>query len=753
MIERKERSWPIPLMAIFFTVSLFATIFFDNQSQLEFKLSWLALIPTASITVNIYLLFTLAKRKSQIKSILWFSVFLISVVFWAITDLMAFSAANAYTGVFARSFVIIPALIGAPAFYIFIKDNTSEKTERYIGQRILLLFNSYFYLVIALATNYILIRDPQNLINRFWGYELKLGLAGSFYIVLAQIVMFMSAFTLYKYYRSRKQSQQIKQARIFLISILIPAVGITVTNLIPALFELLWIPIDSLYMTIMAALMVYGINKYQLFLINPTQISNNILETMAESVIVTSNEFELQYANNNAGRILNVKTPLDSYEEYLENFMDGENFARVQDFAKKNEIIKKPKKFTDVNIISKKIGEETPVEISMSSILTDNGKNAGYVFVLSDLSELQKAYTKLAEQEKKVERKVIERTEELFSEHAKLEASIAGLPIGFIMLDEHMKIIEQNKVAQQLFSTRDNSRWYVEDALEEMGVEREVLRKSQHGEIIDIPEVAKGSKFLHIIISPIVRDEKRLGSVILIEDVTNQRVVERERNEFIVTASHEIRTPLSIIQGNLSNALDMPKEHSRVTGNLIGKAYDASNHISSLFNDILIVSDIENSTNPKPKFETEFELADALKEVVEKVLPKAQEKKLPIKLSEVSGIKVKADRDEIKEALLKLIDNAVKFTAKGSVNIKLSKKGSDVLIKVIDSGKGISESEEKRLFRKFVRLDNSLKRDSGGTGLGLYIAKALAERNSGSLELESSSKNGSTFCLKLPAVK
>jgi len=114
-----------------------------------------------------------------------------------------------------------------------------------------------------------------------------------------------------------------------------------------------------------------------------------------------------------------------------------------------------------------------------------------------------------------------------------------------------------------------------------------------------------------------------------------------------------------------------------------------------------------------------------------------------------SNIKISGDRDEVKECILKLIDNGIKFTKKGSVEVEVSKKASNIVIRVVDSGQGISKVEEKRLFRKFIRLDNSLKREVGGAGLGLYIAKALAERNKGELILEKSDKTGSTFRLTL----
>jgi two-component system, OmpR family, phosphate regulon sensor histidine kinase PhoR len=754
MRKHRLHFWVLTVISAVFFVSLILAVYKDAELGLSFEPSMLAIIPAMSLVANIYLLATVIRKKKYIKSILWFGIFITSAIFWAAVDMLTYLGANEKTSLFVRSFVVIPALLGSCAMLIFTTDATNEDTEKLIGARILMFVTSFAYLIVALTTNLIFIRDPAQMISRFWGWETALGPYSMLYLVWGNIVILLIAANAVGYYKSRKQLAQKRQAKIFLASVLIPVFGIIVTNLIPGYFGLPWIPLDSLFITIMAGLMLYGINKYQLFIIDPAKISNNILETMTESVVVTSLDFQLQYLNKNAMALLGASDPSNSAEQSLKDLMEIDDFTQIREFARQNKSIKVSKKFSGLKIVPKGSSESVPVEISLSNVNFEGKKSVGYVFVMSDISELQIAYAKLAEQEQKVEKQVQERTKQLYAEHAKLEASISGLPIGFIMLDESMKVIEQNAVAQKLFNTRENNWWYVQDALEEMGVDKSVLRKVSRDEIIDIPEVIRGDKFLHIIISPIVSEKKVLGRVILIEDITDQKAAERERNEFVVTASHEIRTPLSVIQGNLSNALDLSSKIDPVLKPLIKSAYKASNQISSLFKDILIVADIENEGDPKQKFETTFVLKDAITEVIEHLEPSAKEKKLSLSLK-ISGsnIKVSGDRDEIKECILKLIDNGIKFTKKGSVKVEVSKSSSSVNIKVIDSGQGISSVEEKRLFRKFIRLDNSLKREVGGAGLGLYIAKALAQRNNGELTLEESSKKGSVFRLTLPASK
>ncbi len=754
MGKNRVQFWFLAVISSVFSLALLFVVITNSELGLKVRYSPLAIIPAASAITNTYLLVTIIRKKAYIKSVLWLALFITSAIFWSAIDMLTFLGADAKTSMFIRSFIVIPALIGSCAMLIFTSDVTGNDTEKLLGPRIMMLITSFFYLVVSLTTNLIFIRDPDAMITRFWGWEVALGNYSSLYLAWGNIIVLAIGAVAYRYYRTRKRKDQKRQARIFLISVLIPVMGIMATNIIPGYLGLPWMPLDSLFITMMAALMVYGINKYQLFIIDPSRISNNILETMTESVIVTDLSLNLQYLNKNGMTMLGTGNPLDSEEQSLKEFLSEEDYARIKSYSKQISTKQGSRKFSDLEITPRKGGDSIPVEMSVSSVVLDGKKAVGLVFVVSDMSELQKAYSQLAQQEQKVEKQVQERTKQLYEEHAKLEASISGLPIGFIMLDENMKVVEQNEVAQKLFSTRENNWWYVQDALEEMGVEKRLLKKLARDDIIDIPEVAKGNRFLHIIISPIVSERKILGRVILIEDITEQKAAERERNEFVITASHEIRTPLSVIQGNLSNVLDLGKKIDPVLKPLIGSAYKASNQISSLFNDILIVSDIENEIRPKQKFETTFKLKDAITEVIEHLEPNAKEKKLDLGLKmSGSSIKISADRDEVKECILKLIDNGIKFTKKGSVQISVATKNNKVVINVADSGKGISKTEEKRLFRKFIRLDNSLKREVGGAGLGLYIAKALAERNGGELTLKESNSKGSVFSLVLPVAK
>lgn len=753
MKQKRAGSRFIPLVSLAFFIALSVGAISSSAINLEFRFRTLALIPIFSMLTNLFLLWTIARRRRHIKSILWFAIFVVTTIFWAFADLVTFLAANSETGMFARSFILIPALVGVASIIIFFGDTTSEVEEQPIAPRAFMLFNALFYLVIGLSTNLIFERRPEAMIQRSWGWEMQLGPFGILYLVWTQITLLYALGIVARYYRTRKRDDQKKQARIFLISVLIPIVGSTSVNILPSILGIPIIPLDSLFTTGMAILMTYGINKYRMLTINPTQIANNILQTMYESVVVVDNSFKVQYANQRAVEMIELEESLASSEQNIRDFFSPKDFERIKETIKKG--LEEDNGLTDINIITKNSEKNVPVEISMTKVGSEERSTTavGYIFVITDISDLQQAYAKLAEQEKRVERKVIERTEQLYAEHTKLETSVAGLPIGFIMLDEGMGIIESNRVAKELFEVRSKSRWYVEETLRDLGLEDKFKEMLDSKKTVDVDEILVGGKTLHLIFSPIITSKGAvLGSVIVIEDISSRKTAEIERNEFIVTASHEIRTPLTVIQGNLANVIDEQNKIDKHLLPLVKNAHRASNQISNLFNDVLIIADIESGARPKQLFVSKFSFRDLLLEVAEKYKQKADDKGLRLSLSGAnSGLEIKGDRDELKEAVGKLVDNAIKFTERGFVKISLSREKGFAVLRVADSGRGIAKAEFPKLFKKFVRLDNSFKRDVGGTGLGLYIARAIAQRNGGELVLEKSSKAGSVFKLSVPA--
>ncbi|HVX58339.1 MAG TPA: ATP-binding protein [Candidatus Saccharimonadales bacterium] len=271
------------------------------------------------------------------------------------------------------------------------------------------------------------------------------------------------------------------------------------------------------------------------------------------------------------------------------------------------------------------------------------------------------------------------------------------------------------------------------------------------------------SIIISLVVSPIL-DEKGMatGNVVgVFRDITREAEQEQQRNDFISTASHEMRTPVAAIEGYLSLALN-PKittldENGR---KYIQKASDATKHLGQLFQDLLTSSRAEDGRIAS--YPVVIELGEVLTQVVENERFHAKEKNLTLNYAvsapqDVAGAKVIkplyycfADPNRITEVLQNIIDNAVKYTAQGSITVRLTGDASVIQIQVSDTGMGIPSEDIPHLFQKFYRVDNTATRTIGGTGLGLFICKKILELYNGRIWIESQLGKGSTFFINLP---
>lgn len=251
------------------------------------------------------------------------------------------------------------------------------------------------------------------------------------------------------------------------------------------------------------------------------------------------------------------------------------------------------------------------------------------------------------------------------------------------------------------------------------------------------------------------------GVVGVFRDITTEKQEEARRSEFVSTASHEMRTPIAAIEGYLSLALN-PKvaqidPHAK---SYLEKAHTATQHLGELFADLLTSSKAEDGRIAS--YPTAVEVGEVVTQAAEAGRFNAQKKKLDLKYQlssgkEVSGGKVIrplfyafVDPNRLREVLQNLIDNAIKYTPEGSITIALTGDDNVIQIQVKDTGAGIPEEDLPHLFQKFYRVDSSMTRTIGGTGLGLYISRKIVEMYNGHIWVESQLGKGSTFFINLP---
>lgn len=249
------------------------------------------------------------------------------------------------------------------------------------------------------------------------------------------------------------------------------------------------------------------------------------------------------------------------------------------------------------------------------------------------------------------------------------------------------------------------------------------------------------------------KSEENNGYIIIFRDVTKEKSLEEERDEFISVTSHELRTPITIAEGTISNVqvmMDHPNVTKKMLKDAVNVAHDQILFLAHMVNDLSTLSRAERGISDGAEDIDVKELAHMLHD---KYSNDAKEKKLhlDLDLSPKLGT-VHVSRLYLEELLQNFITNALKYTKKGSITINFVQKDSIVTFAIKDTGIGLNKTDQTKIFDKFYRSEDYRTRETSGTGLGLYIAAKLAHKLSTKIKLTSRLNFGSTFSFSLPAV-
>lgn len=245
-----------------------------------------------------------------------------------------------------------------------------------------------------------------------------------------------------------------------------------------------------------------------------------------------------------------------------------------------------------------------------------------------------------------------------------------------------------------------------------------------------------------------------LGCILTLHDISKEKSLEEMKLDFVSMAAHELRTPLTSLKGYLSvfkhDNKDMFNDEQMM---FINRMEISASQLSSLVENLLSVSRIERGA-----FTVSTEMLDwveTVKEAVNEIVDRAKDKKLELEFTEPDEPipNVAADKLRMNEVLINLLANAVSYTQPGgTITVWVEQRGNEVVTHVKDTGQGIPQEALPHLFIKFFRVSGVLESGSKGTGLGLYISKAIVEMHHGKIWAESEVGRGSTFSFSLPAV-
>lgn len=349
---------------------------------------------------------------------------------------------------------------------------------------------------------------------------------------------------------------------------------------------------------------------------------------------------------------------------------------------------------------------------------------------------------------------------------AEAEALFSSIGDGAITTDEFGRITRVNPVAQQLLGYSEADligHWFpkkivavnADDSIINL-IDRAVTRAFLTGK----PVAAKmyyrrknGTKIpVAVNSSPIILNDKPLGAIEVFRDISVEEQIDRMKSEFISLASHQLRTPLSAIKTYSHMLTDgYMGELNAEQKTALGTVVSATNRMNELISTLLNITRIESGTIAVTPKNTD--LVKLIEEIMPELKLLAQRKsiKLSLKTTGKASPTIRTDSLIVKEILTNLISNAIKYTPDGGqVTLALKPRKQDVLFHVSDSGWGIPKMSQDQVFSKFFRAQNIVKRETTGTGLGLYLVKGLLDELGGKIWFESEEGGGTNFYFTLP---
>ena len=244
------------------------------------------------------------------------------------------------------------------------------------------------------------------------------------------------------------------------------------------------------------------------------------------------------------------------------------------------------------------------------------------------------------------------------------------------------------------------------------------------------------------------------GYIIIMRDITKAKSLEEERDEFISVVSHELRTPITITEGTLSNIqlmMTRPNISNKSIIDGVNTAHDQVIFLANMVNDLSTLSRAERGVLADKE---DIDVRELAHKLFDKYNDEAVKKGLQLDLDLAPNTgQVRTSRLYLEELLQNFITNAIKYTKEGDVKIIIEKSAGNIRFAVKDSGIGISKSDQSKVFNKFYRSEDYRTRETGGTGLGLYVAAKLSKMIGARIELKSRLNFGSTFSFELPELK
>jgi two-component system phosphate regulon sensor histidine kinase PhoR len=329
---------------------------------------------------------------------------------------------------------------------------------------------------------------------------------------------------------------------------------------------------------------------------------------------------------------------------------------------------------------------------------------------------------------------------------------------GIVMIDRNGIIVLMNRRAEEVlgFSARELVGRHFAEAKQQYELSQMIQEGMENKEHLreEITFYFPEERLLELNLVPIHSDGNEFSGVLLVlQDVSAIRRLERMRSEFVANVSHELKTPITAVKGFAETLLGGAVNDEETARSFLQIIYDESDRLNRLIGDILELSKIESRRVPLTF--SPVEVDSFVSKSVKLMESEASRKNIELSMQIEPGLYVEADEDRLRQIVMNLLSNGINYTPDGGrVSVKVEGLGDDhIRISISDSGIGIPKKDLPRIFERFYRVDKARSRSSGGTGLGLSIVKHLVELHKGTISVTSSLGVGSTFIIELPVLQ
>lgn len=334
------------------------------------------------------------------------------------------------------------------------------------------------------------------------------------------------------------------------------------------------------------------------------------------------------------------------------------------------------------------------------------------------------------------------------------EELIRAIPVGVLMVSGDQTILMANAAAHALFGLPNLAGLPVE-SLRARKLLDAIDQTAATGEMstIEFTLTRAHDAFLRVHAASVgAGPDGRHAVVVTIEDETAIRQANDLHRDFVANASHELKTPLAVVSGLIETLLGPARNDRAASDRFLGMLSLHTSRMTELINDLMSLNRIELNERVAPH--EDFPLRGIVEEAVDALKPVAVASGVVLEMDDMTaGLVVRADREQLSQLFVNLIDNAIKYGGGKPVTVRVADEPGEaglVRLSVIDKGPGIERRHLPRLTERFYRIDANRSREQGGTGLGLAICKHIAVRHRGRLDIASTVGEGSTFSVILP---